>query len=102
MDEAPWRLISVWSDTPLDILHVVIQALFLWDDEHPHQFTFNKKTYAAAYSEAALLDGSKVESEYFIGELLTKKGQSMLYKCRFVTEENELALPMIVEGYQAI
>ncbi len=77
-----WRRLDVPADATLGWLHAVLQVAVGWSDEHVHQFvhgtrTFSDPEFGLEDSEGCLAED---ERKVRIGELLVKRGQSLLYE----------------------
>jgi hypothetical protein len=57
-----WRLIEVWEDSTLGQLHKVLQAIFLWEDYHLHDFIVGRTTFSEPRPDDRDFDG-KVSDE---------------------------------------
>lgn len=83
VDIAPpiWREVAFDCSEPLECLHAVIQALFLWEDSHLHQFVSKGKYYG----NTEFLDQEDVieECDTTVSSLLKKKGDKLLYEYDF-------------------
>ncbi|HUN22368.1 MAG TPA: plasmid pRiA4b ORF-3 family protein [Anaerolineales bacterium] len=75
----PTRTVLVAADSTLADLHLVIQSVFDWEEEHLHHFDIDKRRYTDDLEEFSphgvpMLD----ESQFTLGELL-KVGQEFEY-----------------------
>jgi len=76
-----WRRVLVRSDTRLDQMHEIIQAVMDWDDSHLHQFIIDDEYYGYhPFANAPdLLDSRKFELSDFMG----KEGDKFIYEYDF-------------------
>lgn len=107
-----WRRVLVADTITLRKLHLLIQALMGWEDEHLHQFDIGGEKYGEATVEGyrRVRDENKVK----LGELVTEAKAKFLYTYDFsvnwefdiVVEEitppqPEHVLPLCVKGKRA-
>ncbi len=78
-----WRRVLVPADTPLDILHAIIQIAMGWQDMHLHQFRAKGKTYAAPNPEGILYDEDEDESESTLAEIAPAEKAKFFYDYDF-------------------
>ena len=77
-----WRLVEVAGSATLADLHRIIQAAFLWENDHLHQFLTGGVLRSSSYVRKNLspLRGGK---QMPLGEILHRKGQSLFYEYDF-------------------
>lgn len=71
-----WRRLCVPSDTPLDVLHLALQAAFGWQDSHEHEFRVGRARYGVPDPDANKL---RDEAEMTVAEALPHKSSSAQY-----------------------
>ncbi len=110
-----WRKVAAHPSTPLDALHQIIQALFLWDNMHLHEFSSQGRVYRSAADVEESQDDSISEDGVTIDTVLKRKGDKILYQYDFgdgweieITLEGRdaeiaeiYALPMCLDGERA-
>ena len=80
-----WRRVCVPATWTLAQLHVLMQALFNWRDQHVHQFTRGARRMRLAFSRVGTLDpddsvvGAENEEDVTLGEFAPRKGDSFEY-----------------------
>ena len=118
-DPEIFRRVLVYDDTPLDVMHDVIQCAMGWEDCHLHQFIKDKVFYVTDPEPDfgfSFGDTSKQEEEckHTIGELLPNVRGKMMYEYDFgdswlheIRKEklskdvSELKHPLCIEGQYA-
>lgn len=81
-----WRTFLVEANQSLGFLHEILQALFLWEHAHLHQFTSGKRCFQDLSGDAAEeLFGENLEDTFDIkiGELLRKQNDVISYEYDF-------------------
>lgn len=78
-----WRRLQVPADTPLDVLHVILQFAMGWEDAHLHSFEIGGKTYTLPDEDGGMSGGSEVEDLYTLGEVVPGEGASFKYTYDF-------------------
>src|SRR5262245_53266986 len=71
-----WRRIIVPAQIKLPELHDIVQTAMGWTDRHLHMFLHGDQRYTDAYAEIV---GAAPEAEVAVGDLLTRKGDSLGY-----------------------
>jgi hypothetical protein len=77
-----WRRLLLWSETPLDEVHDVLQIAMGWTDSHLHQFLASQRRYGVPdpeWGEDDLID----ESDIPLRSILTRESGSILYEYDF-------------------
>jgi hypothetical protein len=82
-DPAIWRRVVVRSDTPLDILHAIIQCVMPWEAEHMHQFIAGHTCYAEQADEVEGMDETLDEAEYTLADLAPAARKKFVYEYDF-------------------
>jgi hypothetical protein len=91
---AIWRRILVLENTPLDLLHLIIQRTMGWSNVHLHDFVIGKEFYGDPAVDNVL--GFKNECDYILGDLITDAGQVFTYEYDFGDDwEHEIKLEKI-------
>ncbi|MBS1262250.1 MAG: hypothetical protein MAG453_01593 [Calditrichaeota bacterium] len=72
-----WRKFTVPSDTPLDHLHLILQAVMGWENAHLHQFTAGGEIYTVEMARLGVDDHN--EADYSVGDLLKETGDKLTY-----------------------
>lgn len=78
---AIWRQVDVPGWATLWDLHRVIQAAFLWEDAHLHQFLGNRSATGLRGREQPA--PIKNEKRVLLGETLCKEGDTLIYEYDF-------------------
>jgi hypothetical protein len=78
-DPAVWRRIVVPASLSLDRLHDVIQVVMGWEDAHLHEFIFQARRFSEAIDSMDPMENIEDESRHRLNELLTRKGQRLIY-----------------------
>lgn len=76
---AIWRRLCVPSDTPLDVLHLALQAAFGWQDSHLHEFRTADARYGAPDVDEDAPEDLLDESEFTLADVLPRKSSRMEY-----------------------
>lgn len=97
-----WRRILVPAHTSLGELHHVIQASFIWNDSHLHEYRVGGrvgKTIGPLREPELFASGSDLdEAQVELSEVLSKRGDKMTYTYDFGDDwEHEITL----EGFHA-
>lgn len=78
-----WRRVQVPASFSLEELHFVIQAAMGWEDCHLHQFLVGQVYYAGLAPDGTDVgwdEDMKDEREATLGDLVSRKGQKLLYE----------------------
>ena len=78
---AIWRRLCVPSDTPLDVLHMALQAAFGWEDSHLHEFKVGGRRYGVPDPDED--DPPQEEADVTLAEVLPRKSSTMQYTYDF-------------------
>ena len=90
-----WRRILVAAETPLDLLHLILQRTMGWSNVHLHDFLIGKEYYGDPAVDNVL--GFKNECDYSIGQLLKEPGGKFVYEYDFGDDwEHEITFEKIV------
>jgi len=81
-DPPIWRMIAVSPDMTLADLHVILQAVMGWEEDHQHQFVIGRRRYGIP-DGGWLWFGSKDEVQVQLGQVVRKPGTSFLYEYDF-------------------
>lgn len=79
-----WRRIQVPSDTPLDVLHDIIQEVMGWEDAHLHQFKVGRTYYGQSYpDDFDDVTRTRDEKTATLGQLVSKPKAKCVYEYDF-------------------
>lgn len=79
-----WRRVVVPDNFTLGQLHDVIQATMGWHDSHMHAFRVPRRGFGPPLREfGSGLDAAENENTAFVGAVLARKGQKLLYEYDF-------------------
>ena len=79
-----WRRVLVPSDTSLEFLHQIIQAVMPWQDYHLHHFRKGETFYGPPFPDLYDSDLDYVDSRLTpLDSVLTQVGDSILYEYDF-------------------
>jgi hypothetical protein len=79
-----WRSVVVPDNFTLGQLHDVIQVTMGWYDCHMHAFRVPRRGFGPPLREfGSGLDGAENENTIFVGAVLIRKGQKLLYEYDF-------------------
>ena len=70
-----WRRVIVPADLTLEDLHIVIQVVMGWANDHLHEFTIDGTAYSGTAPDGSMLEDmdGEDETEYQLGEVLREK-----------------------------
>lgn len=89
-----WRRIQVAGDTSLDKLHLILQTVMGWENDHLHQFKIGPDYYSA---EDADLD-CEDETQFDLSEVVSGVKQKFLYEYDFGDSwEHEIVVEKILQ-----
>ena len=111
-DPKIYRRVLLYENTPLDMLHSIIQDAMGWENYHLHHFVKNRMIYGEPDPDGWI--DCEDEMEYTICDLTPKTGAKFLYEYDFgdgwhheirrekVTKKiSELSHPICIEGQYA-
>ena len=76
-----WRRLVLTDSCSLEALHRAIQKAMGWDDDHMHAFYINKVEYA--HYETARECGVLCDEDFFLHQVLKRRGQRFTYEYDF-------------------
>src|SRR2546427_5922984 len=76
-----WRRVLVRSDSTIADLHVTLQLVFGWSDEHLHRFVVHGREYGISY--AGVLSFRDDPHEVRLADLGLRAGERFLYEYNF-------------------
>jgi hypothetical protein len=89
-----WRRVLVPADTPLDLLHIILQRVMGWTDSHMHDFLIGGDYYGDPTADNVL--GFKNECLFTLEGLVPKARQKFLYEYDFGDDwEHEIVVEKI-------
>jgi hypothetical protein len=91
-----WRRILVRSDTPLDVLHQILQTVMGWFDEHLHAFEIDGLEIGAPDVD---VDGDVAdESSFCLSQVASAAGARLVYRYDFGDDwEHQLVVEKVLE-----
>lgn len=92
-----WRRVLIAEDASLELLHLVIKALFGWGDDHLHLFTVGRRQYADPFHE---LEGTVPEYTMRLHQALTHPKATVSYVYDLGAEwRHEIVLEKVLEDH---
>lgn len=82
IEPAIWRRVVVWSATPLESLHLIIQEMFGWQNYHLYRFEIRGVEYEPAHPEST----AQCSTEISLREIGLRAGESFTYVYDFGDE----------------
>ena len=78
-----WRRVQVRSDTRLDQMHQIIQAIMGWWDYHLHQFIIFNKYFGVPHNDYLGFMDMNDETQYRLDDFFSEEGIKCIYEYDF-------------------